>query len=58
MKVELLSKLIEFENEATIRLQSEAPSAEPPQRPHLVPPPNRSVGPNPLAQMIGLKKVG
>ena len=55
-KVELLSKLIEFENEALSKAPSEAPSA--PQRPHLVSPLNGSVGPNPLAQMIGFRKVG
>ena len=58
-KVELLSKLIEFENEALSKAPSEAPSADPPQRlAHLVSPLNGSVGPNPLAQMIGFRKVG
>jgi hypothetical protein len=56
-KVELLSKLIEFENEALSKAPSEAPSADPPQLPHLVPPPNERVGPT-LAQMIGFRKVG
>jgi hypothetical protein len=53
-KVDLLSKLIEFENEAL----SKVPSEGPPQLPHLVPQPNGSHAPNPLAQMIGLRKVG
>jgi hypothetical protein len=57
-KLEMISKLIEFENEAMSKMPSEAPPADPPQRPHLVPPPNGNGGPNPLAQMIGFKKVG
>jgi hypothetical protein len=59
-KVELLSKLIEFENEAKNEAISKVPSEapRPPQLPHLVPPPNGSHAPNPLAQMIGLRKVG
>jgi hypothetical protein len=57
-KVDLLSKLIEFENEALSKVPSEAPPAGPPQLPHLVPQPNGSHAPNPLAQMIGLRKVG
>jgi hypothetical protein len=57
-KVELLGKLIEFENEALSKAPSEAPSADLPRWPHVVPPSNGSVGPNPLTQMIGFRKVG
>ena len=56
-KVALLSKLIEFENEALSKVPREAAAASPPQ-PHLVPPPNGIQTPNPLAQMIGFRKAG
>jgi hypothetical protein len=58
MKVELLSKLIEFENEAMSKVPSETPPAGPPQRASLGPAAGRERRPNPLAQGLGFKKMG
>jgi hypothetical protein len=54
-KLEMISKLIEFENEDA----GKVPSVTPPEAlpPHVGPPPNASVAPTPLAQMIGFRKV-
>ena len=57
-KLELISKLIEFENEDTSKVPPLAPPAGSPQLSHVSPPPNTSVAPTPLAQMIGFRKVG
>src|SRR5262245_26483752 len=57
MKLEILSKLIEFENADASNMPSVAPpEALPPLSP--VPLPIGSTAPTPLAQAIGFKKVG
>jgi hypothetical protein len=57
-KLEMITKLVEFENEGMSKVPPVAPPAGSPQLFNVVPPSNASVAPNPLAQMIGLRKVG
>jgi hypothetical protein len=57
-KLELISKLIEFENADAGKVPSVTPPEVLPQLSHVGPPPNASVAPTPLAQMIGFRKVG
>ena len=57
-KLELISKLLEFENEDRSKVPPVASPADLPQLSHVGPPPNASVAPTPLAQMIGFRKVG
>ena len=57
-KLELIRKLIEFENADAEKVPSVRPTEALPQLSHVGPPPNASVAPTPLAQMIGFRKVG
>ena len=57
MKVEMISKLIEFENEDVGKVPSVAPPAALPPLSSVVPLTNGSASPTPLAQAIGFKKV-
>jgi hypothetical protein len=54
MKLEMLSKLIQFENEGVSKVSVTPPSSLPPRA---VPVPNENVTPTPLAQAIGQRKV-
>ena len=58
MKLEMISTLIEFENADAGKVPSVTPPADSPRPSHVGPPPNASVAPTPLAQMIGFRKVG
>jgi hypothetical protein len=58
MKLEMISTLIEFENADAGKVPSVTPPEALPQLSHVGPPPNASVMPTPLAQMIGFRKVG
>ena len=57
-KLEMIRKLLEFENEDKSKVPPVAPPADLPQLSHIGPPPNASVAPTPLAKMIGFRKVG
>jgi hypothetical protein len=56
-KLEMISKLIEFENEDMSKMPPLTPPADLPQPPSVVPLRNASVTSTPLSQMIGFKKV-
>ena len=56
-KLELISKLLEFENEDRSKVPPVASPADLPQPSSVVPLRNASVAPSPLAQMIGFRKV-
>ena len=58
MKREMISKLIELEDADAGKVPSVTPPEALPQLSHVGPPPNASVAPTPLAQMIGFRKVG
>ena len=58
LKLELISKLIEFENEDNSKVPPVAPPAALPPLSHVVPLHNAKVPLTPLAQAIGFKKVG
>ena len=57
-KLELISKLIEFENEDMGKVPPVAPPAALPPLSHVVPLHNGNAPLTPLAQAIGFKKVG
>ena len=57
-KLELISKLIEFENEDNSKVPPVAPPAALPPLSHVVPLHNAKAPLTPLAQAIGFKKVG
>lgn len=56
-KLEMLNKLIEFENEGMSNVAQEASAPGPPPLSRVVPPPNGSAAPTSLAQAIGFRKV-
>ena len=56
-KLEMISKLIEFENEDLSKMPPQTPLEGLPQPSSVVPLRNASVAPSPLAQMIGFRKV-
>jgi hypothetical protein len=58
MKLDMISKLIEFENADAGKVPSVTAPADSPRPSHLGPPPKASVAPTPLAQMIGSRKLG
>ena len=57
MKLEMLSKLIEFENADAGKVPSVMPPEALPPLSRVVPLPNANAVPTPLAQAIGFKKV-
>ena len=57
MKWEMISKLIEFENADADKVPSVTPPAPLPPLSRVVPLPNGSAAPTPLAEAIGFKKV-
>ena len=57
MKWEMISKLIEFENADADKVPSVTPPASLPPLSRVVPLPNGSAAPTPLAEAIGFKKV-
>ena len=56
-KLEMISKLIEFENADADKVPSVTPPAPLPPLSRVVPLPNGSAAPTPLAEAIGFKKV-
>jgi hypothetical protein len=56
-KLELISKLVEFENEDKSKVPPVAPPGALPHLSRVVSLPNGSAAPTPLAQAIGFKKV-